>query len=70
MPDPGEHLAHPLLTRQVRDVASGTEGKLMAVVPEEVRRFCGDPDYAPIAYIRMPSGLELSTSERNVEAAG
>lgn len=68
MPKPGDHLAHPLLTQQVRDIASGTEGRLMAVVYEEVRRFAGDPEYAPIAYIRMPSGLELSTSERNVEA--
>ncbi|WP_330301369.1 hypothetical protein [Streptomyces sp. NBC_00503] len=70
MSDPFEHLDHPLLHQQVRDIASGTHGKLMAVVREEVRRVCGDPEYARIAYIRMPSGRELTTAIRNIEASG
>ncbi|WP_330296989.1 hypothetical protein [Streptomyces sp. NBC_00503] len=68
MPDMFEHLAHPLLRQRVRDLASGAEGELMAVVREEVRRVCGDPEYARIAYIRMASGRELPTSVRNIEA--
>lgn len=70
MPDLFEYQDHPLLRRLVRDVASGTEGELMAVVRQEVRRVHGDAEYAPIAYIRMPSGRELTTSVRNIEAAG
>lgn len=68
MADPFEKLDHPLLGQPVRDVASGTEGKLVAVVRQEVRRAFGEPTYAPIAYIRMASGLELSTAAANVEA--
>jgi hypothetical protein len=63
-----EYLPHPLLRQRVRDVASGTEGELMAVVREEVRRVYGDPQYAPIAYIRMPSGREHTTAVANIEA--
>ncbi|MGR4883982.1 hypothetical protein ACIPUC_31820 [Streptomyces sp. LARHCF249] len=35
------HEQHPLLDRRVRDVASGTEGELMAVVLEEVATHTG-----------------------------
>ncbi|MFF1558372.1 hypothetical protein [Streptomyces sp. NPDC058279] len=70
MPEAYEHLRHPLLRRPVRDIASGTEGELMAVVYEEVGQVCGDPQYKPIAYIRMPSGRELSTAASNVQALG
>ncbi|WP_327302919.1 hypothetical protein OG730_04440 [Streptomyces sp. NBC_01298] len=69
MADPVEQLDHPLLGQPVRDVASGTEGKLVAVVQEVVRRVYGEAVYAPIAYIQMASGRELSTAAANVEAA-
>lgn len=69
MPEPFERIDHPLLGQQVRDVASGTEGELSAVLHEEVRCLYGKPEYAPIAYIRMPSGRELTTAAANVEAA-
>ncbi|MER5482903.1 hypothetical protein ABT024_06765 [Streptomyces sp. NPDC002812] len=68
MADPFEKVDHPLLGQHVRDVASGTEGKLVAVVREEVRRIYGEPTYAPIAYIRMASGRELTTAAANIEA--
>jgi hypothetical protein len=68
MPEAYEHLHHPLLQCRVRDIASGTEGELMAVVYEEVGQVCGDPQYRPIAYIRMASGRELSTAASNVQA--
>ncbi|THA56085.1 hypothetical protein [Streptomyces sp. A1136] len=67
MPEAYEHLWHPLLRCPVRDIASGTEGQLMAVVYEEVGQVRGDPQYKPIAYIRMPSGRELPTAASNIE---
>lgn len=70
MPEAYEHLHHPLLQCRVRDIASGTEGELTAVVYEETGQICGDPLYQCIAYIRMPSGRELSTAVTNIEAAG
>ncbi|MFG2880137.1 hypothetical protein ACGFYU_34850 [Streptomyces sp. NPDC048337] len=68
MPEPFEHLAHPLLRKQVRDIASGAEGELTAVVHAEVGRMNGVRTYAPIAHIRMPSGLELTTAVANIAA--
>lgn len=68
MADPVEQLDHPLLEQQVRDVASGTEGVLVAVRSEEVRRWGGSAVYAPIAYIQMPTGHEHTTALANVEA--
>lgn len=69
MADPLEQLDHPLLGQQVRDVASGTEGELVAVRSEEVRRWGDSTVYAPIAYIQMPTGHEHTTALANVEAA-
>ncbi|MFD7258367.1 hypothetical protein [Streptomyces sp. NPDC059874] len=61
------HQAHPLLGRLVRDVASGTEGLLMAVVLEEVATHAG-PRWTRRAYIRPKAGgIELATAVANVQ---
>ncbi|MEU3059629.1 hypothetical protein [Streptomyces subrutilus] len=66
--DSFEHMPHPLLRMRVRDIASGTEGELMAVVREEVPQLLGGPTRVLIAYIRMASGRESTTALANVEA--
>ncbi|MFJ3206200.1 hypothetical protein [Streptomyces sp. NPDC086989] len=63
------HEEHPLLGRRVRDLASGTEAELMAVVAEEI------PDtgrrWARRAYIRPEAGgRELPTAVGNIEPLG
>ncbi|MGZ9934449.1 hypothetical protein ACXNSR_31720 [Streptomyces sp. NC-S4] len=64
--DANEHLPHALLNQTVRDIASGTEGTLMAVLHEDV----GDR-WAEIAYIRPAGGgVELTTAVANIEATG
>ncbi|MBT2539755.1 hypothetical protein J7E99_03295 [Streptomyces sp. ISL-44] len=61
------HEAHPLIGRLVRDVASGTEGLLMAVVVEEVATHDGRR-WTRRAYIRPPGGgRELPTAVGNIE---
>ncbi|MFD5415780.1 hypothetical protein [Streptomyces nojiriensis] len=61
------HEEHPLLGRRVRDIASGTEGKLMAVVREEVATHTG-PRWTRRAYIRpQAGGRELPTALANIE---
>lgn len=67
MADVYEYVPHPLLRKRVRDIASGAEGELMAVVHENV----GDtayPRWAELAYIRLASGRELSTVVDIIEA--
>ncbi|MFE9933562.1 hypothetical protein [Streptomyces sp. NPDC005533] len=60
------HEAHPWIGRLVRDVASGTEGMLMAVVVEEVATHAG-PRWTRRAYIRPPcGGRELPTALGNI----
>ncbi|MFJ4781245.1 hypothetical protein [Streptomyces sp. NPDC088762] len=60
------HEAHPLLGHLVRDLASGTEGRLMAVVLEEVDTLVG-PRWTRRAYIRPAAGgTELATAVGNV----
>ncbi|MFC9296109.1 hypothetical protein ACFTWH_12185 [Streptomyces sp. NPDC057011] len=63
-----EYLPHPLLRRRVRDVASGVEGELMAVVCEDVSD-SGRRHWIELAYIRGPSGREFSTAVANIESA-
>ncbi|MFE5625365.1 hypothetical protein ACFQ8S_25250 [Streptomyces virginiae] len=63
-----EYVPHPLLRRRVRDVASGIEGELMAVVNEDVSTAV-DPHWVELAYIRGPSGREFSTAVDNIEPA-
>ncbi|MFD9355220.1 hypothetical protein [Streptomyces sp. NPDC060031] len=68
MPEVYEHVPHPLLRTQVRDIASGAQGELMAVVHENVS---GDIVYArwvDLAYIRTESGLEVTTHVDNIES--
>ncbi|MFD5891703.1 hypothetical protein ACFWHQ_37875 [Streptomyces sp. NPDC060334] len=62
------HEEHPLLGRRVRDIASGTEGELMAVVLEDVSTHRG-PCWTRRAYIRPAGGgTELPTAIGNIEA--
>ncbi|RST15091.1 hypothetical protein [Streptomyces sp. WAC05950] len=63
-----EYVPHPLLRRSVRDVASGIEGELMAVVNEDVSTSV-HPHWVELAYIRGPSGREFSTAVDNIEPA-
>ncbi|WP_328787804.1 hypothetical protein [Streptomyces sp. NBC_00273] len=56
-----EYQPHRLLRKRVRDIASGVEGELMAVIAE------GATD---IAYIRKSDGREFTTAATNVQAAG
>ncbi|MEU9148117.1 hypothetical protein [Streptomyces sp. NPDC048349] len=60
------YVPHRLLRRRVRDVASGVEGELMAVVNENVSA-TGIEHRVELAYIRGPSGLEISTAVGNIE---
>ncbi|MBT2539912.1 hypothetical protein J7E99_04120 [Streptomyces sp. ISL-44] len=64
-----EYVPHPLLRRRVRDVASGSEGELMAVVNENVSDSVVYERWMELAYIRGASGREWSTVVANVESA-
>ncbi|MFD5618213.1 hypothetical protein [Streptomyces yangpuensis] len=60
---------HQLLRRPVRDIASGTEGTLMAVLIENTASLGFPERWAEIAYIRPEGGgVELSTAVANVTA--
>ncbi|MFI1284686.1 MULTISPECIES: hypothetical protein [unclassified Streptomyces] len=63
-----EYVPHRLLRRRVRDIASGVEGQLMAVINENVSD-AGIEHWMELAYIRGASGREFTTSATNVEAA-
>ncbi|MEU9376654.1 hypothetical protein AB0D94_23185 [Streptomyces sp. NPDC048255] len=64
-----EYVPHRLLRRRVRDIASGVEGELMAVINENVSD--GDIEYwMELACIRGASGREFTNSVTNVEATG
>ncbi|MGW8783085.1 hypothetical protein ACWGNM_34205 [Streptomyces sp. NPDC055796] len=64
------HEDHPLLGRRVRDLASGTEGELMAVVAEEIPTHAGRR-WTRRAYIRPETGgRELPTAVGNIEPLG
>lgn len=64
-----EYVPHRLLRRRVRDIASGVEGELMAVINENVSGV-GIEHWMELAYIRGASGREFTTSVANVEPAG
>ncbi|MFD4241945.1 hypothetical protein ACFWP3_10145 [Streptomyces sp. NPDC058525] len=64
-----EYVPHRLLHRQVRDIASGAEGELMAVVNENVSDSVVHEHWVELAYIRVSSGREISTAVSNVEPA-
>ncbi|MFE6910536.1 hypothetical protein [Streptomyces erythrochromogenes] len=64
-----EYVPHLLLGHRVRDIASGAEGELMAVINENVSD-TGLECWMELAYIRGSSGREFTTSVANVVAAG
>ncbi|MGO4459264.1 hypothetical protein AB4039_18510 [Streptomyces sp. M-16] len=68
VPRPFEDLPHELLRKRVRDIASGVEGVLVAVVREDVSGTPARERWVGPAYIRGPSGREISTAVANVEA--
>ncbi|EFL16641.1 hypothetical protein [Streptomyces sp. C] len=63
-----EYVPHRLLRRRVRDLASGVEGLLMAVINENVSD-TGIERWMELAYIRNASGREFTTAVANVEPA-
>ncbi|WP_405980668.1 hypothetical protein [Streptomyces sp. NBC_00158] len=63
-----EYVPHRLLRRRVRDIASGVEGVLMAVINENVSD-TGIERWLELAYIRGASGREFTTAVTNVEPA-
>ncbi|MCX5196877.1 hypothetical protein OOK31_23770 [Streptomyces sp. NBC_00249] len=63
-----EYVPHRLLRRRVRDIASGAEGVLMAVINEKVSD-TGIEHWMELAYIRGASGREFTTAIDNVESA-
>ncbi|MEU9144373.1 hypothetical protein [Streptomyces sp. NPDC048349] len=63
------YVPHRLLRKRVRDIASGVEGVLMAVINENVSA-TGIEHWAELAYIRGANGREFSTAVGNVEAVG
>ncbi|MFE1560601.1 hypothetical protein ACFW6V_37155 [Streptomyces sp. NPDC058734] len=64
-----EYVPHRLLRRRVRDIASGTEGVLMAVINENVSDSAVYERWVELAYIRNASGREFTTAATNVEPA-
>ncbi|UQX02372.1 hypothetical protein [Streptomyces sp. RerS4] len=63
-----EYLPHRLLHHRVRDIASGAEGELMAVINENVSD-TGVERWMHLAYIRAANGREFTTAAANVEPA-
>ncbi|MFH8887279.1 hypothetical protein [Streptomyces sp. NPDC017949] len=64
-----EYVPHRLLRQRVRDVASGIEGELMAVVNENVSDCPLNDHWMELAYIRAASGREFTTVIDNVQPA-
>lgn len=58
------HERHPWVGRFVRDIASGAEGELKAVL-----RVKGERGTVRLAYIKTASGIELETAADNVRLA-
>ncbi|MFB7055566.1 hypothetical protein ACWF95_28460 [Streptomyces vinaceus] len=63
-----EYVRHRLLGLRVRDIASGTDGELMAVINENVSD-SGAERWVRLAYIRDATGLEFTTAVRNIVPA-
>ncbi|MEU9720725.1 hypothetical protein [Streptomyces sp. NPDC047976] len=66
MADRYEYLPHRLLRCRVRDIASGVEGELMAVINQNVSD-TGVERWMELAYIRRDSGREFTTAVANIE---
>ncbi|MFF4641660.1 hypothetical protein [Streptomyces sp. NPDC001389] len=64
-----EYVPHRLLRRRVRDIASGVEGELMAVINENVSDSDTYEHWMELAYIRAASGREFTTAVANVQPA-
>ncbi|WP_329449358.1 hypothetical protein OG906_43065 (plasmid) [Streptomyces sp. NBC_01426] len=65
------HVEHPLIGRLVRDRHSGTEGRLMAVVREDVPTLTGPRRTTKRAYIRPTGGgREITTAVNEIEPLG
>ncbi|KIF06106.1 hypothetical protein PL81_09405 [Streptomyces sp. RSD-27] len=64
-----EYVPHRLLRRRVRDIASGAEGELMAVINENVSDCLTYERWMELAYIRGASGREFTTAVENVVPA-
>ncbi|MEV7541499.1 hypothetical protein [Streptomyces sp. NPDC089915] len=69
MSDQYEYVPHRLLRRRVRDLASGAEGELMAVINENVSDCHTYECWKELAYIRGASGREFTTAVDNVVPA-
>ncbi|MFD8986028.1 hypothetical protein [Streptomyces sp. NPDC059564] len=69
MADQHEYVPHRLLRCRVRDIASGVEGELMAVINENVSGSIAYERWVKLAYIRGASGREFTTAVDNVEPA-
>ncbi|MEU3914118.1 hypothetical protein [Streptomyces sp. NPDC029721] len=63
------YVPHRLLRRRVRDIASGAEGVLMAVINENVSDCHTYERWKELAYIRGASGREFTTAVENVVPA-
>ncbi|MEU3915526.1 MULTISPECIES: hypothetical protein [unclassified Streptomyces] len=63
-----EYVPHRLLHQRVRDIASGVEGVLMAVINENVSDTINE-HWMELAYIRNASGREFTTAVANVHPA-
>lgn len=61
------HENHQWIGKTVRDIASGTEGELTAVVHEEKRDHLGRVTGVRLAYIKKTDGRELPTAAANIE---
>ncbi|MEU9145302.1 hypothetical protein [Streptomyces sp. NPDC048349] len=64
-----EYVPHRLLRRRVRDIASGVEGELMAVINENVSDSVVYEHWMELAYIRGTSGREFTTAVDNIQPA-
>lgn len=61
------HEDHKWIGRTVRDIPSGTEGELTAVVHEKKRNHVGQLTGVRLAYIKKADGLEFPTAATNIE---
>ena len=68
MSEAHKYVPHRLLRKRVRDIASGTEGELMAVIHEDVSDDIVYERWVDVAYIRTGSGREITTHVDNVKA--
>ncbi|OEJ33328.1 hypothetical protein [Streptomyces subrutilus] len=61
------YVPHRLLRRRVRDIASGAEGELMAVIHENVSDSAVREHWVELAYVRGACGREFTTAAANIQ---